>query len=152
MPKSICKFSGCNRIISGNKRYCTEHEEYFKLLKTEHNQRYDKKIRRIRDKKYTVFYHSGEWERLRDTVIKKYKGLDLFAYYIENSIVAATIGHHIIELKEDWSKRLTIDNIIPVSDRSHKKLHLLYKQDKKGTQELLKKILQKAKKIQDRGA
>lgn len=92
-----------------------------------------------------MFYHSKEWIALRDYVIKHYKGLDLFAYFIENKIVPASTGHHIIELKEDWSLRLTVSNIFPVSDVSHKKIGAMYNKNKKGTQELLKEIINKCK-------
>jgi hypothetical protein len=80
---------------------------------------------------------------LRIYVLGLYKGLDLFAFFIENKIVSASTGHHIIEIKEDWSLRLTIDNVFPVSDASHKKIHVMYKKDKEGTQRLLKKLIRK---------
>lgn len=141
MPKNICNFNGCNRIIPGNKKYCEEHERYFAELKKNKNKRYDTKVRHQRDKQYTMFYHSDEWETLRDYIIKTYKGLDLFAYYIENRIISANTAHHIVELKDDWSLRLTAGNIFPVSDESHRKIHKLYRHDKEGTQKLLRKIL-----------
>lgn len=144
MPKKLCAYGGCHEIISGAEKYCEEHKKLYEQLKSEHNQRYDKNIRHKRDKRYTEFYHSKEWETLRDFVIRTYKGLDLFAYFIENRIVPADTAHHITELKEDWDLRLAIDNIIPVSDASHKKIHTLYRQDKEGTQKLLKGLLKKA--------
>ena len=94
-----------------------------------------------------MFYHSSGWETLRDYVLKKYKGLDVFAYFIENRIVPATTGHHIVELKEDYSKGLIIDNIIPVSDESHRKIHMLYRKDKEGIQVMLKRLLKKWNKV-----
>lgn len=143
-PKNICNFSDCHRIIPGNKKYCPEHEKEMERFKQEKNRRYDTKIRYKRDKRYTEFYHSKEWEILRDYIIKKYKGLDVFAYCIENRIVPATTGHHIIGLKEDYSKGLVIDNIIPVSDESHRKIHAMYNRNRKGTQKMLKELLQNA--------
>lgn len=144
MPKKICNFSGCHRIIAGTEKYCEEHKKLYGQLKTDKNRRYDKKIRHERDKQYTEFYHSDEWKKLRDTILKKYKGLDLFAYFIEHKIIVASTGHHIVEIKDDWIQRLTIENIIPVSDASHKKIHTLYRQDKEETQKLLRELLKKA--------
>ncbi|NFM95395.1 HNH endonuclease, partial [Clostridium botulinum] len=51
--------------------------------------------------------------------------------------------HHIIELKEDWGKRLDRDNLIPLSDKSHKIVHRAYDRsakDKKQMQELLREL------------
>lgn len=151
MPKRICNFSDCHRIIAGTEKYCDEHKKSEEELKQDKNRRYDTKIRYKKDKQYTLFYHSSGWETLRDYVIKKYKGLDLFAYLLENRIVPATIGHHIVELKDDYGKGLVIDNIIPVSDESHRKIHALYRKNKKGTQEMLKKLLQKWKELRGVG-
>lgn len=144
-PKKICNYGGCHAIIAGNKKYCEEHMKLCEQLRADNNRRYDTKIRYKRDKQYASFYHSKEWVRLRDYIIKHYKGLDLFAYFIENKIVSASTGHHIVELKEDWNLRLVIDNIIPVSDVSHNKIHAMYNKNKKRTQELLKEIISKCK-------
>lgn len=143
MPKKICSFSDCHRVIPGNEKYCEEHKKAYEEVKALKNRRYDTKVRHDRDKQYTMFYHSKEWEALRAYVLATYKGLDLFAYFIENTITPASTGHHIVEIKDDWSLRLTIDNIIPVSDVSHKKIHAMYSKDKKKTQNLLRNLLKK---------
>ncbi|NFC89502.1 HNH endonuclease, partial [Clostridium botulinum] len=57
--------------------------------------------------------------------------------------------HHIIELKEDWDKRLDIDNLIPLSDKVHKIVHRTYDRsdkDKKEMQELLRELKRKYQK------
>jgi hypothetical protein len=147
VPKKICNFSDCHNIIPGNEKYCEEHKKSLNEIKTLNNRRYDTKVRHERDKQYTKFYHSKEWEALRIYVLRTYKDLDLFAYFIENTITSASTGHHIVEIKDDWNLRLTIDNILPVSDASHKKIHTLYRQDKEGTQKLLRGLLQQWEKL-----
>lgn len=151
MPRKICIHSGCNTIIPYTEKFCEEHKKFYQEDKALKNKRYDNKIRHGKDKQYTEFYHSTEWEVLRNYIFNIYKGLDLFAYFIENKIVPASTGHHIVEIKENWGKRLEVDNIFPVSDASHKKIHLLYKKDKAGTQKLLRNLLQKWDSMQGRG-
>lgn len=143
MPKKICNFSNCHKIINGNERYCEQHKKLYEKAKALTNKKYDFFIRHKRDKRYTEFYHSKEWKKLRDSILVKYKGLDLFAYFIENKIKYANIGHHIVELKDNWGLRLTFKNIFPVSNISHKKIHAMYNKDKNGTQKLLKNLLTK---------
>lgn len=38
-------------------------------------------------------------------------------------IEQANIVHHVIEVKEDWSKRLDIDNLVSVCHSCHNKIH-----------------------------
>lgn len=94
-----------------------------------------------RDEESTTFYHSDEWKKTRRDIINHYNGLDIYLYYTEKKIAYATTVHHIIEAKEDMSKRLVLNNLIPVTDGTHSKIHQLYKVDKSTTQRLLKELL-----------
>ncbi len=47
----------------------------------------------------------------------------------------------IIPIEDDYSKKLDIDNLVPLTDMNHKYIHELYKKDKVRTQERLRFIL-----------
>lgn len=138
-----CKQRGCKALTRDSSGYCEDHIHIAEERKAERNKLYDKQIRHKRDKKYTDFYHSDEWEFVRADLLSDYKEIDLYAYYIKNRIVKANTAHHIDELKDNWEKRLDKDNLFPISDINHRKIHSMYKNDKKGTQELLIDILKK---------
>lgn len=97
-----------------------------------------------RNKKTAQFYISAEWRRVRAIALAKYDGLDLYAFYVQKKIATADMVHHIIEIEEDWSKRLDALNLFPLSNANHGIISALYKRDeetKRRTQELLKEIL-----------
>ncbi len=135
--KKLCAKVGCNNLADIGQRFCETH----KHLAAEQTKEYDRKIRHEIDKQYTEFYHSPEWIKLRGFILHKYKGLDLYAYYAKQQIIPAKTVHHIVEIKENWDLRMTINNLVPVSDKSHRLIHSLYKKDLRGTQELLKSLI-----------
>lgn len=137
--KKLCR---CGKVIDYNKRYCDDCRDKYRQEKTERNRYYDK---HIRDKREVAFYNSPEWIKTREYILNKYKGLDLYAFFIskEEEIVYADPVHHIIELKEDWNRRLDLDNLIPLNDSNHKMIHSMYKKDKEGTQRLLFKLIER---------
>jgi len=135
--KKLCK---CGKIIDYNLKRCKHCERQFKKERAEYNKHYDK---HIRDRQTAAFYKSPEWIRTREYVLRKYKGLDLYAFFIEKKIVYADTVHHIEELKENWNRRLDINNLFPLSSSNHNRIHELYKKDKKGTQKLLFSLLER---------
>ncbi|MSS43154.1 HNH endonuclease [Anaerosalibacter bizertensis] len=135
--KKLCR---CGKVIDYNKRYCDDCRDKYKKEKIERNRYYDK---HIRDKKATSFYNSTEWIKTREYILNKYKGLDLYAFFILKEIIYADTVHHIVELKEDWNRRLDLDNLIPLNDISHKKIHGMYLKDKEGTQRLLFELIER---------
>jgi len=130
LPKKICNHMGCHTLINYSEIYCEDH-------KTESAQRHKTYDLFRRNKKSADFYHSDEWIKTREVVLNKFSHIDIYAYYAEHKIIAANIVHHIDELNDDWSKRLNIENMIPVSDGSHNKIHAAYKSNKAETQKLL---------------
>lgn len=134
------------RLIPYEDKYCSEcQEEVDKQRKDKY-----KKYKSLRiDKKEQDFYCSKEWRQVRDQVLGRYKGLDLYQYYINHKIVYVDIVHHIVELKDinGWERRFNIENLIPVGKGTHQFIHKeLYIKDKKGTQELLYSLLDRWKK------
>ncbi|KNF06994.1 HNH endonuclease [Gottschalkia purinilytica] len=79
-------------------------------------------------------------------MLSKYKGIDLYAYYMKDELVYANTIHHIVEREEDKTLELDVDNLFPVSAESHNTIHSLYEKDKEGTQRMLREILEKARK------
>ena len=119
MPiKKICP--RCHGVMDATKRYCDPCQA---KVTAYNNKQYDKTKR---NRKHDSFYHSPEWQAIREVVLVKSKRIDLFAYIVHKRIVPATTAHHIIELSEDWSKRLDIDNLIAVSESSHREIHKAY--------------------------
>lgn len=144
--KKPCMKMGCKNLAEYPHRYCNEHMDLEERENGERNREYDVNIRHKRDKQYTSFYHSKEWEKLRAYVLVVYNYIDLYAYYVDKNMVVATTSHHIEEIKENWDKRLDFDNQFPVSESSHNKIHALYDKDKEGTQKMLRNIILKFEK------
>lgn len=135
--KKLCR---CGKVIDYNFKCCKNCETKTKKERAKYNKHYDKYIR---DKQTTAFYKSLEWLRTREFVLREYKGLDLYAFFIEKKIVYADTVHHIEELKENWERRFDIDNLIPLSSSNHNKIHIMYEKDKKNIQKLLFDLLKK---------
>lgn len=121
------------RMIDADKTCCDWCQE-------KRNARHKEYDRLKRDQKARAFYHSKSWVRLRDHIMMMAGGIDLYELHENKRIAEATVVHHIIELEEDWSRRLDPANLIPLSHKSHAKIHKLYKEDKKNIQRLLFEI------------
>lgn len=99
-----------------------------------------------RNKKTAAFYVSNEWRGLRAYALALYDGLDLYAYYVQKKIMTADMVHHIVEVEDDWSLRLTVSNLFPLSNQNHGIISALYRKDeatKKQTQAQLEAIILK---------
>lgn len=128
----------CGKIIEYNQHHCSNCDKFYQKSRSRYNKNYDIK----RDSRYKVFYNSMEWRGKRDYILTRYKYIDLYEYYINNRLVQANTIHHIIEVREDWEERLDDYNLIPVSSSTHDKIHDLYRTDRKGTQAMLRKLLE----------
>lgn len=139
--KKLC--NRCNRsLIDYNKPYCSECENLVEKEKADKNKYYDENIRYSKENiKYSKFYKSKPWIILREQVLQYYNYLDVYEYYVNKKVVYANTVHHIIELKDNWSKRLDFANQFPCSLETHSLLHKLYEKDKECTQKLLRELL-----------
>jgi len=107
----------------------------------ESNKGYDKFSR---NKESTAVYATKEWKQSTKQCKDKFNGLDIYEYYINSIIVYGNLSHHIIELTEDKSKAYELDNLIYLSDKTHKMVHIAYKNDnKKEMQQLLIKLIRR---------
>ncbi len=138
MLKKICK---CGKLINQSQCRCTDCMKKHKAEKRESNKVYNSSNR---DKDIDDFYHSSEWEDIREYILSKYKYLDLYDYFINSKTTTANTVHHIIEIKENYELRLEEGNLIPLSPKSHSKVHKLYRRDKQKAQDLLRNLLKLA--------
>lgn len=116
--------------------------EYGKLCKCEEDKRKEsyREYKRYRqDKDLQKFYSSKAWINCRDLCIKGFYGLDIIELLAHRRVVAGEIVHHIVETKEDWTKRLDIDNLIYLTKENHNRIHAMYSKSKKD-----KEIMQKS--------
>jgi len=103
-----------SRLPSGTKCECAKNAEKQRQREYDLNKR---------DKKADQFYHSDEWGLAREDTIAYYAGIDIYSYYVLNSIEYGSIVHHIIPLKDDWSKRSDKSNLIYLTDINHGLIH-----------------------------
>lgn len=134
LNKFCCR---CDKIIPRRDKYCKEcqkeidrkskerFEAYLRYRKaTGKDKEAYRKYRTNRpDGEYQAFYSSKEWKNKRDKIMAKFKYIDLYAYYKNKEIIQASLVHHIHEIKEAYSERLSDDNLIAVSSKSHNEIH-----------------------------
>lgn len=145
MLKKFCPWLGCNKIIPASARYCEKHTRMAAEREAQRQARYDQSTRLTRDKKYHDFYLSPEWEKVRAYVMARYKGICVYSYVIQSKIAPAKEVHHIIPIRDDWSRRFDVDNLIPLSAAVHGQVEARYRQDKAKAQAELFGVLQEWK-------
>lgn len=136
--KKICP--KCHRIIDVGQAYCADCTLKREQERANNNKHYDKYHRNQQSR---GFYHSPEWDAVRNRAMQRYNGLDIYAYYVLNRIEHADMVHHIVEITEDWNRRLDITNLLPLSNRNHNTIGAMYQTDKAGTQETLMELIYK---------
>lgn len=118
MLKKICR---CGKIIPYNDKSCNECKVNMELERKQ-NIKYYKKTTYERDDKYNKFYKSKEWEVSREVAIVRDNALCQDCLK-NNKIVAFYTVHHIVPIKEDWSRRLDISNLICLCESCHQIRH-----------------------------
>lgn len=120
MLKKICR---CGKLIPYNIKLCEQCKTKADLERKQNIKHY-KKTTFERDSKYNKFYKSAEWERLRQVAIARDNGLCQRCLEY-NTITPAHTVHHIIPVKDNWDKRLDIDNLISLCPSCHQIIHKL---------------------------
>ena len=87
-------------------------------------QRHREYDRYSRDQKSKDFYGGKEWEMTRAVVLDVDDGIDVYLYMTQGVIVAADTVHHIIPIKDDWERRVDIDNMMSLSSDTHSMIGL----------------------------
>lgn len=106
------------------------------------DRRYAEYDRLRRDRKAAEFYHSPEWIRMSD-LVRRECGCDVYEYMTTGRIIKPDAVHHIIPLRDDWSRRLDRTNLIPLSDTNHSAIEQMYKKNKKDAEKNLFDALKK---------
>lgn len=112
-PQRPCKEIGCRNLT--RKSYCNLHENIARNIQQDYN-KYQ------RDPKIDAFYHSSDWRRARKLALERDNYL-CQRHLKQGVLVPAKIVHHIVEVKDDWSKRLDIDNLESVCYACHNREH-----------------------------
>lgn len=100
-----CNHAGCKELIPYNQTYCSKHEK-----KRVYSAKYDEYDNRKRiGGKYFKFYHSKAWQNT--SKLFRYNN-PLCKDCLESGIYRkADVVDHIVEIRDDFSKRLDWDNL-----------------------------------------
>lgn len=108
-----CKEFGCNKLTR---------EAYCKTHKKKAQKRQLKKQRESRNKEIDSFYRTKEWRRLRLVALSRDKHLCQWCKK-KGILKQADVVHHVIEITEDWSQRLALDNLVSLCHLCHNRHH-----------------------------
>jgi hypothetical protein len=81
---------------------------------------YDKDKVNTREKK---FYSSGSWDKCKIKAKDRFNGMDIYSLYVSNKVEYGQTVHHIEPIKENWNRRLDIENLIYLTESNHRLLH-----------------------------
>lgn len=134
------KFCVCGKIIAKADKYCDKCKSKQSEKNSARNKRYD---RYYRDARAKAFYNSTAWRKIISIIRIRNDGLCALCYH--NGVASkGTIVHHIVPIKDDWSKRLDTANCILLCADCHSKVHSAYDREqeaREGMQHLLKSII-----------
>lgn len=134
------KFCRCGKIIPQDISMCSECEAKFNNRKKQGYKDYKNKRTDIKEQKfYSKSNH--EWNLTRAAVINRDEGLCILCDSNNKEGYAEEV-HHIIELKEDWSRRLDMTNLVSLCKRCHYYTHKKYNKDNKSKIEMQNKLKQ----------
>ena len=115
-PSKLCAYPLCGNLT--DETYCPLHKKAKAAQQVQRNRIYDA----TRDKKLVAFYNSKEWIVVRHMALVRDNYLCQVCLESDR-LTPATMVHHIIGIRDDWEKRLDIDNLVSVCDACHNKLH-----------------------------
>ena len=134
------KFCRCGKLIPQTLKMCAECqsklEKRDKIINQEIYRRYKANRTDIKEQR---FYVSKDWIFTRYTVKKRDHGLCKLCES-KNKISYVDNVHHIEELKENWSKRTSLDNLICLCNRCHYYVHKKYKTNEAAKKEMQEKL------------
>lgn len=99
-----------------------------------------------RDKKIAAFRASAEWKQARQLAINRDDGTDQYVLHTTGELRPGFSVHHILPLStpEGWEARLSMDNLITLSDDTHSSIEYRYKTKfKEQLQQELREIVQR---------
>lgn len=114
MSKVLCKH--CMKVH--DREYECDAKSKYKRDKNKfrkNNMRLDKKI-------IDRFYSTSEWRRCREEVMKEANYLCEMCLEFGKITYKDLHAHHVIKVKDDWSKRADKDNLIVVCPDCHRQI------------------------------
>lgn len=132
------KFCRCGKIIPQDISRCSECEAKLTNRNRKGYKQYKSKRTDIKEQK---FYSPSnrEWKITRQAVINRDNGICLLCDSKNNRGYVDDV-HHIVELKEDWSRRCDMMNLISLCKRCHLYVHKMYRKDSKSKKEMQDKL------------
>ena len=109
MAKRMCNYPRCTALVT-RATYCDKHRQE---IANDYNAN-------VRGDEQSL-YNSNVWKKVRRNKIVNSPLCELCA--IQNVLVEATIVHHIVPVKDDWSKRLDMDNLQSLCHTCHENIH-----------------------------
>lgn len=101
--KKQCNHAGCKVLVDYRQKYCDKHKPATKQTNAD---RYENRKRT--GGKYFKFYHSKEWKKASQLYKLNHPCCE---DCLEEGIIRKTdVTDHVIELRDDWSKRLDESN------------------------------------------
>lgn len=140
--RMLLKLCRCGRLIPQSIKMCEQCE-----AAEQERSRHVIYNETRRDSRAAEFYISKEWRTMRPIIVSVYDSIDIYALYVLGKLKVLSKSdpiHHIIELEDDWSKRLDPFNLLPASHETHNTITALYKKDKatmKATQAQIRDII-----------
>jgi len=111
-PQKQCNHAGCNKLVDYTTKYCEKHEAMKKPQQTDSFE-----YKRKKYGKYHAFYKTRHWRRLSE--LQRIKQ-PLCEMCLEQGIIKkADVADHIIEIRDDWSKRYDDSNIMSLCHSCH---------------------------------
>lgn len=114
--------------------------------KREDYRRYkNKRLQDKEERERQKFYSSNAWLNLSEDIKRHYLGLCVMCW-VKGLIKSNEYTHHIETLKDRYHLRLDEDNLVPLCDCCHKKVHKLMDKsdkDKINIQKFLKSLVKK---------
>ncbi|ASJ57558.1 HNH endonuclease [Brevibacillus formosus] len=114
-PKRPCNKAGCTKLTED--RYCEEHQHLQQQNRNRQQRNYDK---HRRNKQSSDFYHSKEWEAVRNAALQRDYGLCQDCMQ-EQRITQADVVDHIQPISLYWDLRLSLDNLRSLCHSHHNK-------------------------------
>lgn len=99
-----------------------------------------KRHQRIKSEKNSSFYDTKTWRNLRKQTKKFYFGLDFYAFYVYGLLIEGRTAHHIVPVEVDEALKDDFENLIYLSESSHREIHSLLENDYEATVKFIRKI------------
>ena len=121
--KKRCNKAGCRALINSHESYCPKHKQTTNI--------YYNKARNQNNPEYVNFYKSSDWVKTRYQALLRDEFLCRRCIEEHGELKEADLVHHYVETRDDWDKRLDIDNLISLCNTCHSQVHSKPQQNRK---------------------